>query len=37
MIGDKAMNDEAAEGRQSSSGLTAYAIDNQMFAPLWEL
>jgi hypothetical protein len=37
MIGTKPKNDEAAEGRQSSSGLTTDAIDNQMFAPLWEL
>ena len=37
MIGGKAKNDEATEDRQSSSGVVKYAVDNQMFAPLWEL
>jgi hypothetical protein len=35
MIGTKPKNDEAAERRQSSSGLTTYAIVNQIFAPMF--
>jgi hypothetical protein len=34
MIGTKPKNDKAAVGRPSSTGLTIYALDNQMFAPL---